>query len=310
MDPAILRILDANLNQAFGVEALVSARDIQHDVGTRVTAPSEQNRGSTAQVATAAAKRAAESMRCIEEYGKIIDATAAARVEQLRYELYAIEQDILIGGPRRAGLRAARLHVLVTESACNGPWLTVCQQAIDGGADILQLREKSLCDRELLVRANRLRELTRDRGVLLIINDRPDIARLAGADGVHVGQCDLPVAQARRIVGPNALIGTSTHSLDEARRASEQGPDYIAAGPMFASPTKPDVPVQGRRLLVEVAAISAVPVVAVGGITPQNVSALCLAGLGGVAVCQSVVGAEDPGAAARALSRQLGRLER
>ncbi len=342
MDPAALRIIDANLNRAgeglrlleeharlvlgdeglsarakaarhglaeigkrFGVRELLAARDIEGDVGTGISTEAERRRENTAEVAGAGAKRAAESMRCIEEYGKIIDAATAQGVEQLRYEVYALEQGILIGGPRRARLRSALLHVMVTEELCRGPWLTVCEQAIAGGADVLQLREKSLGDDELLDRARRLRELTREHDVLLIINDRVDIARLAGADGVHLGQGDLPVSQGRQIVGPHLLIGTSTHSIAEARAALGQGPDYVAVGPMFRSATKPELAVRGPGLLGEVAELADVPVVAVGGITAENVGGLSVGGRLQVAVCQAVIGAADPAAAARELRDRL-----
>jgi thiamine-phosphate pyrophosphorylase len=342
MDPAALRIIDANLNRAreglrvleeharfvqddpvltervkrlrhdlveagkiFGTDALLAERDIQHDVGTQISTASEQTRGGAGDVAAAAGKRASEALRCIEEYGKIINAEAAARIEQLRYELYAVEQDLLIIGPRRQRLRAARLFVLVTEALCNGPWLIVCEQAIAGGADALQLREKSLSDRELLYRARELRELTRLHGVLLFINDRPDIARLAGADGVHVGQDDLKVSEARHIGGGCVLVGKSTHSVEQAQLALAESPDYIAVGPMFTSKTKPDVEVQGPMLLEEVLAMTDVPVVAIGGITETNAASLKPRGVRCIAVCQSVISARDPAAAARVLKERI-----
>ncbi len=301
-----LRHTLAEVAGAFGSRALLSARDIEHDVGTDVTTASERTRSDAVDVAAAAAKRAGESFRCIEEYGKTIDAGAAARVERLRYELYAIEQDVLVGGPRRARFRTARLHVLVTEAMCKRPWEDVCQRAVEGGADVLQLREKSLSDRELLARARRLSGVCHDRDALLIVNDRPDIARLAGADGVHVGQDDLSVGEARSIVGSQMLVGTSTHSLDEARAAMSERPDYIAVGPMFPSKTKPEVAAQGPRLLAEVAAIATVPVVAIGGITAANVGDLKECSAFQAAVCQTVVGVDNPTAAVQDLRRQLG----
>jgi len=288
-----------------GEPPLLAARDIRHDVGTEVTTAAEQERADAAAVAAAAAKRASEALRCIEEYGKTVSPPTAARVERLRYDLYAIEQDVLLTGPRRRRLRQARLHVLVTQTLCKGPWLSVCEQALVGGADVLQLREKSLSDRELLARARQLRALTERHGALLIINDRPDIARLAGADGVHVGQDDLPVSQARQIAGAGRLVGTSTHSLDEARNALTEQPDYIAVGPMFTSNTKPGVPVQGPSLLRSVSAFSDVPVVAIGGITPEKVARLQSAGLLCVAVCQAVIASSDVTSAVRRLKRQL-----
>lgn len=366
MDPPTFRILDANLNRArealrvleehvrlvsreaalcerlkqmrhglvqvaesFGTDALLAARDIHGDVGTGISTDAERRRTGPAHVARAAAKRLAESLRCIEEYGKIIDAAAAARVEQLRYDAYALEQEIIATLPRRAALHRARLHVLITESLCRRPWLEACERALRGGADVLQLREKMLADRDLLQRAKQLREMTRRFDALLIVNDRPDIARLAGADGVHLGEDDLSLAQARQIAGPTVLIGRTVHSVAEAQEALTQGPDYLGVGPMFASRTKPapatslktDEPT-GPALLAAVAEAMmkpteepermrkpCVPLVAIGGITSENIAALPIEPTGAqriqVAVCQSVIGSDDPAAAAANLTKAL-----
>lgn len=334
MVPQVLRILDANFNrarealrvleeharlvlddqpltqrikslrhdlaaaaQALNLDALLAERDIEGDVGTHVTTDGERRRTAPADVADAAGKRAAEALRCLEEYGKIICPDAAADCKRLRYALYAVEQDLHCAGPRRRKLRVARLHVLVTESLCRGSWQDVCAAAIDGGADAIQLREKDLPDGALLARATFLRERTRERNVLLVINDRPDIARLAGADAVHLGQHDLPVAEARRIVGPTLLVGKSTHSPAQLREAMEEMPDYVAVGPMFASPTKPDIPIAGPALLVEAAGRCDVPIVAIGGITADNVAQLHAGRPFAVAVSSAVIAADDPRAA-------------
>ncbi len=302
-----LRHALAEIARALGTTSLLSARDTRHDVGTGISTDAEQHRATPAEVAVAAARRAAEALRCIEEYGKLVDRSTAARVERLRYELYDVEQTIVMGSPRRAALNKARLHVIVTEARCAGPWLTVCEQAIAGGADILQLREQSLGDRELLVRARRLRAVTRERNVLMIVNDRVDVARLSDADGVHVGQEDVSVADARRIVGPHALVGKSTHGTAEARAALDERPDYIAVGPMFPSQTKSGLTVQGPTLLAEVSAFADVPVVAIGGIAAHNIEALDVQDRVQVAVCQSVIGAADPARAARGLKDRLDR---
>ena len=348
MDQAILRLLDANFNrareairvmeeharmilddagltartkqlrhdlstaaQSLGLD-LMAARDIQHDVGTTITTDSESRRLDAAAVAIAAAKRAEEALRCIEEYGKLIDSKFAASVEQIRYRLYALEQEILLGGPRRARLRRSRLHVLLTAELCRGEWQAVAEQAISGGADVIQLREKSLCDRELLDRGRRLRELTARHGALLIINDRADIARLVDADGVHLGHGDVPIPLAREIVGRNRLIGRSAHRLADARLAQDEGADYIGLGAMFPSPTKPDKPVAGLRLLAEVAPFVSIPIVAIGGITAENASALASSRIEEsrplayqAAVCQAIIAAQNVAAAARAIKTAL-----
>ncbi|MBX3395802.1 MAG: thiamine phosphate synthase [Phycisphaerae bacterium] len=314
----------ADVARSFDADALLAARDTPGDVGTRITTGGEQLRPDAESVARAAAKRAAEAMRAIEEYGKLLDADVAARIRQLRYELYAVEQALFIAAPRSAAARNARLHVLLTASLCRGDWLGVAEAVLRGGADVIQLREKNLTDRALLDRASRLRQLTRDHDALLIINDRPDIAVLADADGVHVGEEDLTVADARRIVGPMRLVGASTHNLAEVREAMKDGPDYLGVGPMFASSTKPDVTVNSPELLRTVhdalAADDAItPLVAIGGITADNVARIASIassrkqpsdGTGSqisiaVAVCNAVIAADQPEEAARKIRAAL-----
>jgi thiamine-phosphate pyrophosphorylase len=183
--------------------------------------------------------------------------------------------------------------------------ISTAQAAIAGGADVIQLREKALSDRPLLDLARRLRALTLETETLLIVNDRPDVAALANADGVHVGQDDLPVDQARRIIGGDKLVGLSTHSPEQARAATVAGADYIGVGPMFASQTKSVRDVPGLALLRQVARKVEIPTVAIGGITADNVAEVVAAGGRCVAVCQAVIAAADPQTAARAILQQL-----
>lgn len=351
MDAATFRILDANLNRAReGLRVLeeyarfvlndadasasikrarhalaaatngidhdgrLSGRDTPGDVGTRITTEAESSRTTTASVARAAAARVAEALRCIEEYGKLVSADIARQVEQLRYDVYSIEQDLFAVSPRRQRLRQAKLHVLLTESLCAAPWLETATAVLQAGADLIQLREKSLGDAELLRRARRLRELTSSFDALLVINDRPDIARLANADAVHLGQNDLPVDEARRIAGPTILIGGSAHDQPEIASMLAADVDYLGVGPMFASGTKPDVDVRGpdlltlaTRLVAESASSSSgrasTPLVAIGGITASNVADLGAPEVASwaVAACGGIIGAADPAAATRRL---------
>src|SRR5262249_32473222 len=143
----------STLCQSLPAHELLCNRDTGNDVGRTISTSQEQIRTGPASVAVAAARRATEAVRCLEEYSKCDKPQRAAAFEQLRYRLYEIEQELIVGGPRRRRLRDARLYVLITESASRGPWLDAARAALDGGADILQLREKSLSDRELLSRA-------------------------------------------------------------------------------------------------------------------------------------------------------------
>lgn len=323
----------AAASATFDTAALLEARDTPGDVGTTVSTSGEMRRDDAASVVRAAAKRLAESLRALEEYAKIDHPAAAAAFERLRYESYAVEQALFTHAPRAARLRRGLVHVLVTEALCRGPWLDVTEAALRGGADVIQLREKTLPDGELLARARRLRDLTARFDALLIVNDRADIARLAEADGVHVGQNDLCVAEIRQIAGPGRLAGRSTHSIDEATSAWHERPDYIGVGPMFISGTKAALRPAGPRLLREVAAAMASraephggpPVlVAIGGIDAGNAGeiASCApnAAAGGpqrnaavpivqIAACQSVIASGDAERAVRELRSRLQRVE-
>jgi thiamine-phosphate pyrophosphorylase len=199
-----------------------------------------------------------------------------------------------------------RLYVIIDRAAAKGRDLAeVTEAAIRGGADVLQLRDKTAADDELRREAERLLPLARGAGIPLILNDRPQVARAAGADGVHLGQEDLPLAEARRLLGPRAILGKSTHRLEQALAADAEGADYIGWGPIFPTPTKPDYGSVGLALISEVTARVKVPVVCIGGIDPATLPQVVAAGAECVAVVRAVCGAADPEAAARALKRTL-----
>jgi thiamine-phosphate pyrophosphorylase len=170
---------------------------------------------------------------------------------------------------------------------------------IDGGARMVQLREKAWPSGRLLPLAKRLRERTRAAGVTFIVNDRVDLALAVGADGVHVGQEDLPATIARALVGPDMLVGVSTHSVGQARVAQEDGADYVAVGSMYPTATKPDFELVGPDLVRNVRPHVRVPLVGIGGVTPDNAGDVIRAGADGVAVISAVCAADDPAAATR-----------
>ena len=178
-----------------------------------------------------------------------------------------------------------------------------------GGVSVVQLRGKDSDDRTLLRFGERLRHLTDQHGVSLVVNDRPDLALLLEADGVHLGQSDLPPAEVRRLVGSSLQIGLSTHSLAEALAACEAPVDYLAFGPVFPTRSKSDPsPITGLRTLAEVAQKVNKPVVAIGGISSANSHQIRRAGAVGVAVIEALVQAPDPAEEARAiLERQSAR---
>ena len=189
------------------------------------------------------------------------------------------------------------------------PWRVIeaAAAALRGGADILQLRHKSLARGELLTLARNLREIASDSGALFIVNDHVDIALLSDADGVHLGPDDLSIASARRVAGDRLLIGASASSPDAARAAIENGADYLGSGPAFATPIKTEKQVIGPKGVAAIAAAlgPGVPVFAIGGIDESNVADLVEEGVRRMCVIRAVSGATDPEQAARRLRAML-----
>jgi len=179
------------------------------------------------------------------------------------------------------------------------------EAALRGGVDIVQLRCKDGADEQILSTAARYANACAARGALFILNDRPDLAARAGADGVHVGQDDMPVAQARAIVGRERLIGLSTHSPAQVDAAAALGLDYIGVGPVHATPTKPGRPAVGLELVRYAAEHAAAPFFAIGGIEPGNIGAVVAAGAQRVAVVRALTEASDPERVARELRSAL-----
>ena len=288
-------------------DELLAARDTQADVGTAVSTVAEGNRPDLASVVTANFKRLQESLRSLEEYGKVADATMAQQIEQIRYRSYTLERAVsaISFGLRR--LDDARLYVLLDGRTSLEVFTDLVHALVAARVDVLQLRDKQLADRELLVRARRLRELTRQTATLFIMNDRPDLAVLARADGVHVGQKELSVRDCRAIVGPRALIGVSTHSVEQARQAVLDGANYIGVGPTFASRTKrfSETALRGLDLLRSVHAEIRLPAFAIGGIDRDNVSEILATGFTRIAVSGAILSAADPGKATHEILRML-----
>jgi thiamine-phosphate pyrophosphorylase len=194
----------------------------------------------------------------------------------------------------------AALYVILDRAAARGRDLdAILAAALEGGCRMVQLREKEWPSGRLLPLAERLRERCRRAGATFIVNDRVDLALAVGADGVHLGQDDLPPRVARPLLRPGMILGRSTHSLEQAREAHGEGADYIAVGSMFATATKPDFELVGPELLRQIRPETSRPLIGIGGITPDNAGEVIGAGADGVAVIAAVCGAADPAAATR-----------
>ena len=203
-------------------------------------------------------------------------------------------------------LLAARLYV-VTPDASPDRIVELAAAAVRGGADVLQLRHKSLARGELLTLARRMRDVTRDGGVIFVVNDHVDIALLSEADGAHLGPDDLTIASARRLAGDRLLIGASASSPEAARAAIADGANYLGSGPAFATPIKTEKKVIGPEGVAAIAASAgAVPVFAIGGIDETNLPQLVALGLRRACVIRAVADAPDPESATRRLRTMLG----
>jgi thiamine-phosphate pyrophosphorylase len=198
-----------------------------------------------------------------------------------------------------------KLYVLISSAMCRASVRETARAAIAGGADAIQLREKDLPDNQVLALAAELRELADETGKIFIVNDRADIAALVGADGVHLGLDDLPIAEARTLLRPGAVIGRSSHNIVQARAAVQAGADYISVGPIFPTTTKDAGPIAGVELYRQVSGEISLPLLPIGGITADNVGDLLAAGASRVAVCAAVCAAENPKTAAEAIKKRI-----
>jgi thiamine-phosphate pyrophosphorylase len=193
---------------------------------------------------------------------------------------------------------------------CDEPSDAFLDAALGAGVQIVQLRMKSASDERTLRAAARVARACAIHGALFILNDRPDLVALAGADGVHVGQDDVSVPEARAVVGENAIVGLSTHSPEQVDAATGLGADYIGVGPVHATPTKPGRPAVGLDLVRYAAEHARMPFFAIGGITPENVADVRAAGARRVAVVRALTQARETAAVTRRLRRALAEPER
>lgn len=288
---------------------LLSERDSETDVGRDLRIADPQQRKTLADCFTAAAKRASEALRVLAEMTQIENPELSADLERLRFETYTLEKDIHRILPR-ARFAQVRLYILVPASPdmTDRQVLALSEACIEGGADALQLRAQGLSDGRLFDLAGKFAACCKSRNCISIINDRADIAALAEADGLHLGQHDLPIEHARKLLFKPVLIGLSTHNEQELRSSIAAGADYVGIGSCFATPTKPQIAVSGLeyvRKAIDILKDSTVGHVAIGGITLENLQLLLEAGVRAVAVSSAVCGAPDPRRSCEEFKRHL-----
>lgn len=301
------------LEGSFSPDILV-ARRAKADVGASTRLPGETGRANLSQVVIANARRVQESLRVLEELAKLADTPLtleSARFENARFKVYEIEQTLLFKLLRKEKLsRLKGLYLILDSMSMEGrDEILAATQAIRGGAKVIQIRDKFDNKRKLLERARRLKELCEENEVLFIVNDYLDIAQVCGADGVHLGQEDMPLAEARSLISPDKIIGCSAANLSESLIAESEGADYIAVGSIYPTSSKKDFRLAGLDALRQVRAKISLPLIAIGGINEGNAAEVMEAGADGIAVISAVLGAGDVEKAARDLTSKIERAE-
>ena len=330
MQKAVYRIIDANLDRAreglriieewcrFGLNSsslaeeckkmrqeiaklhtweIRQARDTVADVGTELSHPQEEKRDSIESLLQANLARTQEALRVLEEYGKLLcsEANIGRICKNLRYRVYALESQLL-NSDRHQLLFRSYLYLVTSPSE---DLLAVVNDSLKGGLTLVQYRDKEIDDNIRLAQAQQLCELCHSYGALFIVNDRVDLALAVDADGVHLGQQDVPIALAREILGNHKIIGRSTTNPNEMQAAIEEGANYIGVGPVYKTPTKPGKEPAGLEYVKYAAQNCPIPWFAIGGVNIDNVGNVVAAGGQRVAVVRSIMESEHPSVTVR-----------
>ncbi len=341
-DPGIARVMDANLNRALeglrtledlarfaldhhqwsaelkGLrhalvtackviprEVLLASRDVTNDVGAKTKTLQEGERSGLASLVAAASGRTQQSLRVLEECAKESFPQLAQVFENARYECYRIAAALEGCVANRERLQPANLYVLTDAAGSDQELFDRVAALSQAGVKIIQLREKNLEDAKLFYRAEHAVRAAREYQSMLIVNDRPDIAVAADAHGVHLGQTELPANAARAIVGRHRIVGISTHSLDDLKRAMSDGADYVGCGPTFRSTTKSFSDFAGLEYLRQAAQASTIPAYAIGGIDLSNLDQVIETGIRRIAISGAVARAKDPTSVVRQFQAKL-----
>ena len=294
----------------FPAGMLLSGRDVESD-GQKFANMGDETGKSPHDLLRANLHRAIEAVRSLEEMCKLTDcATDNNRFQEIRFSLYQLEKEAVssLSRDEKTKLFPGSLYAIIDSAFVNGSCEMAALRLIAGGAKIIQLRMKNEPSRIILQNAKLLAPICRDNGAIFIVNDHADIALLSGADGVHLGQDDIPVPDARRIITDSMIVGVSTHSYDQAVAAAAMGPDYIAVGPVFGTASKSgtQIPGIGIDMVKRIRAAVDLPLVGIGGITSENAGALREAGCSALAVLSFLYGNNALEENCRGMARAMG----
>ncbi|WP_114994081.1 thiamine phosphate synthase [Synechococcus sp. UW179A] len=286
------------------------ARSTATDTAAGLSHPAQQNRTDSTQILKANASRVQEALRVIEEFARTGDTELAQTAALVRYALYDHEVRILEAcgqTQRQQRLERARLCLITDPGGkeASAEMLNRVELALQAGVSLVQYRRKHGADALRLQEARQLAGLCQAHQALLVINDRIDLALLVNADGVHLGQGDVPYSEARQLMGPEKLIGRSTHRLEQLLVAQEEGADYLGVGAVYATATKADRKPAGLDWVRQAQDSARVPWFAIGGINSSNVAEVLAAGASRVAVVSAIMGANNPAAASLQLLELL-----
>ena len=275
---------------------LLNARNADGDVGADMLVHGEFEKRNKNELVMANARRAQESLRVMEEMARLPDLKLdTEKYKKARFSLYSIEKELIEKISRQDKIKKITgLYAIIDTDLLKGrDYKEVTSQVIKGGARVIQLRDKRLNKKELLVMAREIKQLCSANGVLFIINDHLDIALAVGADGLHIGDDDIPAGVARQLLPVDKILGCSARTVDDALTLSKNEADYLGVGAMFATGTKEGAEVVGKERLQEIKSAVNMPLVAIGGIDKNNVKEIVEAGADAVAVISAVLKAED-----------------
>jgi thiamine-phosphate pyrophosphorylase len=287
-----LKSLRHELNNFFKPN-IVFHRESVTDVGR--FNENKTKRNSVRDIIRANSKRFEESIRTLAEYGSLIDLNIK-RLEEIRYEMYTLEKELL-RNEKLLRLHNASLYLISSSNGFNSrkDFFKVIEEAIEGSIDIIQLREKNSSEKDIIEISKEIQRLINKTDILFIMNDRTDLAIACNADGVHLGQDDLSVIEARKISHDGFIIGLSTHNIEQGIKGKTSGADYLGVGPVFATPTKPDYNPCGLEYVKWASKnLNDIPWFAIGGIDETNAYKVADSGAGRIAVVRAIMKANKP----------------
>ncbi len=286
-------------------EIYKNARSVATDQGALSNHPEQENRNLPNSIISANCARAQESLRVLEEFSRKSDPELSEIAAKIRYGIYQLEQTLLKlckGKEKRQKLNSCNICLITSPQKELNKSVT---GALSAGLKMIQYRCKEGTDQEKLKQAKKLADICKSNDALFIINDRLDIALAVNADGVHLGQNDIPTEIARKLLGFEKLIGRSTHSLKQLQKAEEEGCDYIGIGPVYETTTKPTAKPIDFKSLIEVTNKTSLPYFAIGGINNSNLSEITSIGIKRIAVSNAIMHSKDPSLATKELIKKL-----